>query len=450
VVFDESLSELFSIGDPGFQGYALAARTLRDDGYRVSSNLAPLAALLPTIARPGEHVLVIALPTRDPAPGDVHAVRAFVARGGGLLVLAEHDDIYGNATRLNGLLARVAIAVVAGQAASARRPDLAPGPVTVAGSPAFGLESVVLYLAAPVRSESGSTVTVLAGDAAQSVALGVTVGRGRIALVGDAEWLWNGTPTLGLRAGDNLAFLRHVIAWLTSPPDRAAAALPEARTAARIVALADQHGYPFGTGATEYGALLKRLEDAGLEVAITHVLERAVAAEVVIVGDPTRPLPGTASRARLVALLHATSGPPPPWSSGGASADHPASAALAEAGITLETAILAGVPAEPDDCSWHRAAALRVSAPDAVVRVTAPVTASASVDLMPLVTPARTARRSLASPPAGSWPLVVESPRVLVFASGTVLTNGSAGTTCYDRMAGLLVTWLADGERGRR
>jgi hypothetical protein len=31
-----------------------------------------------------------------------------------------------------------------------------------------------------------------------------------------------------------------------------------------------------------------------------------------------------------------------------------------------------------------------------------------------------------------------------------VLTNGSAGTTCYDRMAGLLVTWLADGERGRR
>jgi hypothetical protein len=160
--------------------------------------------------------------------------------------------------------------------------------VTVAGSPAFGLESVVLYLAAPVRSESGS-VTVLASDTAQSVALGVTVGRGRIALVGDAEWLWNGTPTLGLRAGDNLAFLRHVIAWLTSPPDRAAAALPEARTAARIVALADQQGYPFGTGATEYGALLKRLEDAGLEVAITDILERAVAAEVVIVGAAARP-----------------------------------------------------------------------------------------------------------------------------------------------------------------
>jgi hypothetical protein len=108
------------------------------------------------------------------------------------------------------------------------------------------------------------------------------------------------------------------------------------------------------------------------------------------------------------------------------------------------------VPAEPDECSWHRAAALRVSTPDAVVRVTAPVTASASVDLMPLVTPARTARRSLASPPAGGWPLVVASPRALVFASGTVLANGSAGTTCNDRMAGLLVTWLADGQRARR
>jgi hypothetical protein len=447
-VFDESLGELFSISDPGFQGYALAARALRDRGYQVSTNLGPLEALVSGVGPVDGQVLIVALPTQPPTPRAAAAVRDFVQRGGGLLLLAEHDGIYGNAASLNALLEGWPIAVESGQAPSVVRPDLSPGPVTVVPSPAFDLDSVVLYLAAPLRREPGAAVAVVAGHSREGVGLGARVGRGRIAVVGDAEWPWNGTPSLGLRAGRNLAFLRQLVEWLSRPsiagPDDGVApnsTRPDSRPA--IAALADRDGRPFGDGPDEYGALLAALRHAGFATVVTADSAAVAGAGAVLVAGPAVPLPKAVRGRPIVALLHATSGPPPPWGpSGAATADHPAATLLGLAGVEPQVGLLRDTGTPTGACPWHRSALLRTTAQDAIVHMWAAPTSVAVLDLMPLVTPARSAARSPPPPPHGRWPLVVETPRALVFASGSVLANAATGTACSTRMTRLLTQWL--------
>jgi hypothetical protein len=104
-------------------------------------------------------------------------------------------------------------------------------------------------------------------------------------------------------------------------------------------------------------------------------------------------------------------------------------------------AILSDTGAAPARCAWHRAAALRTATPE-LVRVWAPPTAVARVDLMALVTLTAVAARSLPVPPEGRWPLVAQGRRVLAFASGSVLANARAGTACYAEMARIAREWV--------
>ena len=54
-------------------------------------------------------VLVLKVPSGPYSPGETDAVRAFVERGGGLLLLGEHTSVYGSGVYLNQLAERLGL-----------------------------------------------------------------------------------------------------------------------------------------------------------------------------------------------------------------------------------------------------------------------------------------------------------------------------------------------------
>jgi len=135
VVFDESLDEFFSIHDPGALGYSRAAAALVRAGYSVTANRAPLARTLAGLADPRRAALVVGsrLGTTLGSTA-LTALQAFLARGGTLVLFAEHDNAYGNATALDELVGEFGIRIRTDRLQATLDPRLSPGPITIAAS----------------------------------------------------------------------------------------------------------------------------------------------------------------------------------------------------------------------------------------------------------------------------------------------------------------------------
>lgn len=51
-------------------------------------------------------MLVLKTPTREYSLGEINAIQRFVRRGGGLLLIGEHTDVFGTGTHLNAVAER--------------------------------------------------------------------------------------------------------------------------------------------------------------------------------------------------------------------------------------------------------------------------------------------------------------------------------------------------------
>jgi hypothetical protein len=236
VLFDESHSEAWTIrpelarqmqpAHPGDASYVRAAAALAQRDFAVEANVgAPLTEQ--TLA--GLELLVIAHPS-DPAwerttgigsprltSEELDAIEAFVARGGGLIVLGETEqDKYGN--NLNGLLGRFGLRLENHTVQDYEHYRAAPSWVLAEldsggrrgsrGDPLARVQAACFYRATTISASNGATV--LARTCATASVPGAPLivaaehGAGRIVVLGDSD----------LFGDDCLDELDHRALWL--------------------------------------------------------------------------------------------------------------------------------------------------------------------------------------------------------------------------------------------
>jgi Family of unknown function (DUF6421) len=218
VMFDEAHSEAWTIrpdvaremqpAHPGDSSYARAAGALASGDFAVAANVdAPLAP--GTLAKCD--VLVIAHPS-DPAwerttgsgsprlsGEEIDAIEAFVAAGGGLIVLGETEqEKYGN--NLNELLARFGMRLENDtvqdyehyrDAPSWILADLQPGARGRAGDVLARVSEACLYRATTISAGNGAAVLARAHTTASApgaaLIAATTHGQGRVVVLADSD-----------------------------------------------------------------------------------------------------------------------------------------------------------------------------------------------------------------------------------------------------------------------
>ena len=232
VLFDESHGEAWSMRPEVAEAirpehsagssYALAAAALAERDFEVAALAAgPLSA----DALAGADVLVIAHPsdslwerTVGGSPGlsgsEIESIVAFVAAGGGLVVLGETEEDKSGAD-LNELLGRFGLAIDNHTVEDYERNNGAPA--WVFGEPDEGAEetgllhlvrTVCFYRAGALRAERDGAVVLRAGDKGRPARAGLLAvarhGEGRVVVAADSD----------LFGDDNLGEFDHLRLWL--------------------------------------------------------------------------------------------------------------------------------------------------------------------------------------------------------------------------------------------
>ncbi|MCX5801328.1 MAG: hypothetical protein NTX17_08085 [Candidatus Eisenbacteria bacterium] len=224
VVFDNSREQFWTPFDAGFFGYSELTVSLRDAGFVVTESNIPVTYSL--AFEPRGSVLVM-----GPAVGqryttkEINAIVEYVKNGGGLLILGEEaapgtDNFQNTLASMFGI--RFRNVTVVDTANSIRG---TAGQWILAGSDFFGVGSVSLARSVQLIT-TGSAVSVLStgktSTPAQAiVGAAVKFGKGRVACVGDSQFLTNGgKKELGIECAQNKEFALALFSWLAGKERR--------------------------------------------------------------------------------------------------------------------------------------------------------------------------------------------------------------------------------------
>jgi len=224
VVFDQSMNQVSSPFDTGFDGLSILSALLRNHGATVSINNEPLKKFLPTIHGPG-YVLVLGLPWEvDYAEAAVSAVNGFLDSGGGVLVITEHDNIYNNADIQNQLIESHGIKVMTSHTPMIAEKDALTGVDIEKMWPEchvdrWQLSNIQVFLAAPIEIKSPAEKLLevtknASGNEVITAALNQSH-KGPLVVISDLEIFWNMTKDSGIRAGNNSEFMLHLFGLLS-------------------------------------------------------------------------------------------------------------------------------------------------------------------------------------------------------------------------------------------
>jgi len=230
VIFDQSLEQVSSPWDTSFEGMSDLSRLLSRHGCSVEASWRPLEETLRALTGPGQ-VMVLGIPWGAQYSDAARAaLDRFMRAGGGVLVISEHDNIYGNATAQNALTERYGVITKAAHAQTQEQdPKSANGRwtrVTVA-EPArasslavaqAAFEHARVYWPAPlqVSAPARALLHVREPSDAQHATVAATsaVGDGLLMVLGDLELLWNMAPFAGMQLPDNQALARQLFGVL--------------------------------------------------------------------------------------------------------------------------------------------------------------------------------------------------------------------------------------------
>jgi hypothetical protein len=279
VVFDQSLDQVSTPFDTAYEGMSLLAGLLRRHGASVSLSSLPLDEFLPGFAGPGR-VLVLGIPwKRRYTAAGLAAVRDFLAAGGGVLVITEHDDIYGHTGIQNELIAPYGITSLP-ENAPGRADEAAPeGRIwPLCRAPRWGFDAVRLFMPAPLRVSAPAEplLEIRDPDRPEARVVGALsrAAGGPLVVLADLEILWNMSATSGVNAAQNAAFLMRLFGLLAG---REAGLEPRAleprieawRDGARL-ALFDSSGLGWYPDGAPHGlsGLAERLHGAGYRIEV--------------------------------------------------------------------------------------------------------------------------------------------------------------------------------------
>lgn len=216
--------------DRGFAGISTFVDTLVKQGYKIDLNYKELDKLLPTYPAFQNTILILTPSVFNPfRPAEVSEIRSFVAKGGKLLIVAEHENFFDHALTFNQLLRGTPLTI---QYNAIRVPSLN---FVEAGWPAVSSTQIPgnfrFFLPAGIAlADSAKCLCITQADATPAQACVIAMadfGYGKIALITDYEIFWNMTSTTGIRLRDNLKLCTQIIHNLHPPLKQN---LPSAKT----------------------------------------------------------------------------------------------------------------------------------------------------------------------------------------------------------------------------
>jgi hypothetical protein len=218
VIFDNSREQLWLPYDVGFFGYSELAISLRQAGFLVTESNLPVTYSL--AIDPQGSVLVM-----GPALGqkytdkEIQAIEKYVTDGGGLLILADPEGEGGDSFQ-NTLSSAFGIAFMSRPVVDeANSATGTAGQWIIADSKFFGIDSVSLPVATALLGTASATVLLSASDTATPpralLAAAAESGKGRVACIGDSQFLINGGKAeIGIGCGRNREFALALFNWL--------------------------------------------------------------------------------------------------------------------------------------------------------------------------------------------------------------------------------------------
>ncbi len=217
IVFDRSYSQLWDIWNPGIMGYSKAAELLLDHGFNLSQNSIPLEERVISMNEGDILFLGVApSPFSNYTESEIAEIVSFVENGGNLIVVGEHDNMFGLNDFQNKLAQRFGVFF---------NDDIIYTPEDmhwVTGwSDYFKLDEIGFWgsctLSYPSSAQVLSTVEDISdnGDSRNvTTSIGLEVAEGKVVFLGDTHPLWNGKRDFGIDKGQNREFIIGIMEYL--------------------------------------------------------------------------------------------------------------------------------------------------------------------------------------------------------------------------------------------
>ena len=236
VVLDQSHGQIFSPYNPAFEGYSAWTRHMVSWGARVRLNSEPLTRVLQRRGAGTALILGINMTVNRYSAATRRAILSFAKRGGGVLVMAEHDNLFGVNTVQNQLTAPLGLhALPTGMFTS--RKDTGNSVWIDTGLPAWGLSTVRMYYVTPLVVKAPACPLLFGRKITQTKHRIMTAyrrwGRGVVVLVGDAEFTWNGVSSMGFSHVQNRQWTLQLLRFLSGRLKAPATSRPVSRPASR-------------------------------------------------------------------------------------------------------------------------------------------------------------------------------------------------------------------------
>lgn len=221
IVFDRSLSQYWDIWNTGVMGYSKTTEFLMGHGFNVSQNNIPLEERVRMMG-PGDILFLgpAISPPSNYSEEEVTEIVSFVEDGGHVIILGEHENIYGMLDFQNKLAKKFGV-TFEDKTIKNTDENLGNEYWVQAKSDMFELEDISFYAPASLNytdeADVLSTVEVTYDDGEKSnetLSVGLDVGKGRVVFMGDTHVLWNGKEDYGLEYGQNKEFFLSTLEYL--------------------------------------------------------------------------------------------------------------------------------------------------------------------------------------------------------------------------------------------
>ena len=207
IIFDAFKEQVWPIKDTGFAGYSSLNLFLKDLGYRTAENHKPYKEVLPYLDSQTLFVIGVAMEAGFTEDETKH-ILDFVARGGKLLLIAEHDNKYGSADFLRPFIHAAGWNISNARVVS--ESDSVPGTQGrwIRTRLPSGKEGPILLWAAELSAmREKSCKVLLTSLSGEYIVAGLgNYEKGKIAIIGDSEFLWNTNPDYRWKGNYTLAF----------------------------------------------------------------------------------------------------------------------------------------------------------------------------------------------------------------------------------------------------
>lgn len=217
LLLDQSHAQIFSPYNPTFEGYTKWARLLVKRGVHVHLNTQPLTHILPQYGKGTVLVMGIATHHKGYTKATLDVIASFLQRGGGLLVMTEHDNLFEVSTRQNQL-ANLCHVRALPTGIMTKRKDTGNIVWIETSLPMWDIQKLYFYFVAPLVVFPPAQTLLLAPQPQDPLhsAMGafVSKGKGRCVVLGDAEWNWDGVSNMGIQHAQNSKFAWRLFAWL--------------------------------------------------------------------------------------------------------------------------------------------------------------------------------------------------------------------------------------------